>query len=169
MHETLRAAAALLILAAATPGVARPLTTQPQLVGTWKVVSLKVTSGGSVSRPLGEHPGGYLSFTPSRLWLLFVDPARGLPAASAYTDAEAGAAMKTHVSWTGRYTATGQTPDGLKVVAHVDTASSETLNGADRTYFMRIDGATLIVKSAPLIVPMTGALSSVEIELVRAD
>ena len=169
MHKTVRAAAAVLILAASAPIVAQTPTTRSQLVGTWKVVSLQVTSGGSVSKPLGEHPGGYLSFTPARLWLLFVDPARKPPAATAYTDAEAGAAMRTHVSWTGRYTATEQTPDGLKVVAHVDTASSETLNGVDRTYFMRIDGARLIVKSAPLIVPMTGALSSVEIELTRAD
>ena len=30
-----------------------------QLVGTWKVATLKTTSGGKVSHPLGDRPGGF--------------------------------------------------------------------------------------------------------------
>jgi hypothetical protein len=69
----------------------------------------------------------------------------------------------------GKYVTTDQTPDGLKLTSHVDTASSEALNGTDRVYFMRVVGNKLMMKSPGVIVPMTGALSIVEIELVKAD
>ena len=56
--------------------------------------------------------------------------------------------MKTQVSWTGKYIAGEQTADGIKVTAHVDTSSSETITGHDRVYFMRVDGNKLTVKIA---------------------
>ena len=51
----------------------------------------------------------------------------------------------------------------------VDAASSEAINNTDRVYLMRVDGKKLTVKSPGVIVPMTGATSVVEIELVKAD
>jgi hypothetical protein len=54
-------------------------------------------------------------------------------------------------------------------MSHVDTAASEALNGTDRVYFMRVDGNRLMMKSPGVIVPMTGATSIIEIELVKAD
>src|ERR1700692_2209057 len=168
MNKTLLTAAAVALFATSTPIYAQQLTTKQQIVGTWKVISLKATSGGKVSNPLGEHPAGYVSVTATRIWLLFVDSTRKAPAAPALTDAEAIAAMKSHVAWTGKYVTTDQTPDGMKLTAHVDTASSEALNGTDRVYFMRVDGNKLMMKSPGVIVPMTGATSVVEIELVKA-
>src|SRR5579863_2043311 len=169
MNKTLLAAAAIGLFATSTPICAQQMATKQQLVGTWKVVTLKATSGGKVSMPLGEHPAGYVSITPTRIWLLFVDSTRKAPAAPTLTDAEAIAAMKSSVAWTGKYVTSDQTPDGLKLTSHVDTASSEALNGTDRVYFMRVDGNKLMMKSPGVIVPMTGALSIVEIELVKAD
>ncbi|MGO9945519.1 MAG: lipocalin-like domain-containing protein [Steroidobacteraceae bacterium] len=169
MNKTLLAAAAVTLFATSTPICAQQMTTKQQLIGTWKVVTLKATSGGKVSNPLGEHPAGYVSVTATRIWLLFVDSTRKAPAAPTLTDAEAIAAMKSSVAWTGKYVTTDQTPDGLKLTSHVDTASSEALHGTDRVYFMRVDGNKLFMKSPGVIVPMTGALSIVEIELVKAD
>ena len=40
---------------------------------------------------------------------------------------------------------------------------------SDRVYFLRRDGNKMIVKSLGVIVPMTGATSIVEFELVKAD
>ena len=77
--------------------------------------------------------------------------------------------MKSHVAWTGKYTTADQTPDGLKITAHVDTASSQAITGNDRVYFMRVDGDKLTMKSPGVIVPMTGATSVVEIELTKAE
>jgi Lipocalin-like domain len=169
MNKTLLTAAAVALFATSTPICAQQMTTKQQVVGTWKVVTLKTTSAGKVSHPLGDHPAGYVSVTPTRIWLLFVDSTRKAPAAPTLTDAEAVAAMKSSVAWTGRYVTTEQTPDGLKLTAHVDTATSGALDGADRVYFMRVDDNRLMMKSPGVVVPMTGALSIVEIELVKAD
>jgi hypothetical protein len=144
-------------------------TTREQLIGSWKVFSLKTTSGGKVSYPLGEQVEGFVTVTPDRFWLLFVDATRKAPAAAALTDTEAVVMMKSHVAWTGKYTTDGQAPDGIKLIAHVDAASSEALSGTDRVYFLRASANKLTVKSAAIIVPMTGATSIVEFELVKAD
>jgi hypothetical protein len=51
--------------------------------------------GCLVKYPLGEHPQGYVTITPARMWLLLVDSNRAVPASASLTDAEAIAAMKT--------------------------------------------------------------------------
>ncbi len=56
------------LLAAAQQG-----TDRAQILGTWKVNTLKAVSGGQTRYPLGEHPSGFITITPERLWLLFVD------------------------------------------------------------------------------------------------
>ena len=45
----------------------------------------------------------------------------------------------------------------------------QAIVGNDRVYFMRVDGKKLTVKSPGVVVPMTGATSVVEFELVKAD
>jgi hypothetical protein len=160
---------AVALLAVSAPSYAQRATSKDQLVGTWKVVALKATSGDKVSYPLGEQPAGYVTITPDRLWLMFVDPTRKAPATAALTDAEAIAMMKSHVAWTGKYSTADQTPDGIKTTAHVDTASSQAITGSDRVYFMQVDGNKLMMTSPGVVVPMTGATSVVEIELVKAD
>ena len=77
--------------------------------------------------------------------------------------------MKSHVAWTGKYSTTEQTPDGVKLTAHVDAASSQAIFGTDRTYFLRVENNNLIIKSPGVIVPTTGAKSVVEFELSKAD
>jgi hypothetical protein len=77
--------------------------------------------------------------------------------------------MKSHVAWTGNYLTAEQTADGIKTTIHVDTASSQALAGTDRVYFVRVDGEKMVMKSPGVIVPMTGATSVVEIDLVKAD
>jgi Lipocalin-like domain len=161
--------AALGLVAAGAPLFAQQQTTKEQLLGTWKVLNLKAVTEDKVSYPLGDQVTGYVTITPTRFWLLFVDGTRKAPAAPALTDAEAIALMKTQVAWTGKYTADEQTAEGIRFTAHVDTASSQAITGNDRVYFMQVDGNKLMVKSPGVIVPMTGAKSVVEFELVKAD
>lgn len=169
MYSRVSRVMVLAMLAFFTPSYAQQAATQHQLLGTWRVVTLTATSEGVVRKPLGDHPAGYVSITPSRIWLLFVDSTRQPPATATLTDAEAIAAMKSHVAWTGRYVISDSTADGAKLTAHVDSASSEALNGTERVYFMRIDGNRLQMKSPGVIVPITGKLSVVDIELERAE
>ena len=169
MNGILSAAAAVAVFAASAPSYAQPATSKDRLIGTWKVETLKATSGDKVIYPLGERPTGYVTMTPERIWLLFVDSTRKAPAAARLTDAEAIAMMKSQVAWTGKYTTAEQTSDGIKVTAHVDAASSQAIVGNDRVYFMRVDGRKLVVKSPGVVVPMTGTTSVVEFELVKAE
>jgi hypothetical protein len=157
------------LLIASASYAQQPTTTKDQIVGTWRVQTLTATSGDKVTHPLGEQPTGYVTMTPERMWLLFVDATRKPPAAPTLTDAEAAEMMKTQVAWTGNYSTGAQTADGIKVTAHVDTSSSQTITGHDRVYFMRVDGNKMTVKSPGVVVPMTGALSVVEFELLRSD
>jgi hypothetical protein len=168
MNKILLATVTFALVAAAAPLYAQQAT-KDQLIGSWKVLSLKATTGDRVSYPLGKHVAGYVTVTPDRFWLLFVDSTRKAPAAATLTDAEAVAMMKSHVAWTGKYSTAEQTPEGIKLTARVDAASSQAIFGTDRVYFMRLDGNKLMVKSPGVIVPMTGATSVVEFELVKAD
>jgi len=72
----------LLLIAIAALLAAAPAQAQQQdpkeLVGTWKVVTLKATSGDKVNYPLGEKPEGYITITPRRMWSL-MGPERPLP------------------------------------------------------------------------------------------
>jgi hypothetical protein len=161
---------ALMMMVLSVPLQAQPVTTKDQLVGTWQLVSFTATSGNQVSYPLGEHPGGYIGFSPARFWVMLVDSSRKAPAAAALTDAEAVSLMKTSASYTGRYDVDpAQTPDGIKVTIHVDAASNQALTGTNRVFFMRVDGDKLTLKSPAVVVPMTGLTSVVQLQFVRTD
>ena len=161
--------ASIIALTAAGTSHAQQATTKDQLIGSWTVTSLKGTTGNKIFYPLGEHAAGYVTITPTRFWLLFVDSTRKAPASPTLTDAEAIAMMKTQVAWTGRYTTAEQTAEGLKITAHVDAASSQALFNTDRVYVIRVAGNKMTVKSPGVIVPMTGQTSVVEFELTKSD
>lgn len=147
----------------------RQTTTKDQLIGSWKVLSLKATTGNNVAYPLGDKVAGCVTITSDRIWLLFVDSTRKVPAAPSLTDAEAIAMMKSQVAWTGKYETGEQTADGIRLTAHVDAASSEAINNTDRVYHMRVNGSRLTVKSPAVVVPVTGDTSVVEFEMAKAD
>lgn len=169
MNRILLVIAAVALVAAGAPLFAQQQTTKEQLLGTWKVLNLKAVTDDKVSYPLGDQVTGYVTITPARIWLLFVDSTRKAPAAASLTDAESIAMMKSQVAWTDKYSTTDQTSEGIKLTTRVDTASSQAITGNDRVYFMRVDGDKLMVKSPGVIVPMTGAKSIVEFALVKAD
>lgn len=156
------------LMVAVAPARAQQTTTKDQLIGSWKVLNLKATVGAKVTYPLGEQVAGYVTITPTRFWLLFVDATRKVPVSPTLTDAEAIAMMKTQVAWTGKYTTGEQTHDGIKLTAHVDAASSQAIFDTDRVYFIRVDGNKMSVKGN-VIVPMTGQTSVVEFELVKSE
>ena len=146
------------------------MMTKEKLVGAWRLVSFKATAGDKVSYPLGEHPGGYVEITPTRYWVMLIDPTRKAPAAATLTDAEAIALMKSQVAYTGKYDVDPtQTPDGIKVIVHVDAASNQALTGTNRVLYSRVDGNKMSVKAPTLVVGTTGVTSVVQLEYVKAD
>jgi hypothetical protein len=87
-------------IAGSAPSEAQETMTKEKLIGPWRLVSFKATAGDKVSYPLGEHPGGYVEITPTRYWLMAIDPTRKAPAAATLTDAEAISLMKSQVAYT---------------------------------------------------------------------
>ena len=166
-HEQ-SAARHLCLCTVVAPSYSQQAKTKDQLIGSWKVLSLKATTGDKVTYPLGERVAGYVTITPTRFWLLFVDGTRKAPAAPTLTDAEAITMMKTQVAWTGKYTTAEQTAEGIKLTAHFDAASSQAIFDTDRIYSIRIDNNKMTA-TGKVVVPMTGATSIVEFELVKAD
>jgi|SRR5690242_9208363 len=154
-------------LASSSSQAQQPIT-KDALSGSWKVLSLKATTGDKVTRPLGDRVEGYVTITPTRIWLLFVDGTRKTPAAPTLTDVEAAEMMKTQVAWTGKYSLDEQTADGVKLTAHVDAASSQAIFNTDRVYFVRIDDNKIIF-TGKVVVPMTGATSTVVFEMTKSD
>ena len=167
MNKMLHAITAVALVAAAAPSYSQQATTKDQLLGSWKVVSLKATAGGNVSYPLGAQVAGFVTITSDRIWLLFIDSTRKAPASPTLTDAEAVAMMKSQVAWTGKYTTAEQTPEGIKLTARVDAASSQAIANTDRVYFVRVNGNKMTMKSPGVIVPMTGLTSVVEFDMVK--
>jgi hypothetical protein len=47
--------------------------TADKLIGTWQLISFKSIAGDQVSYPLGEQPGGYMAFSPTRFWVMTTD------------------------------------------------------------------------------------------------
>ena len=98
MKNLILAGVAVALVAASVPAGAQHETNKEQILGTWTVDTLKATSGDQITYPLGEHPSGFVTMTPERIWLLFVDSSREAPAAPTLTDAEAIAMMKSQVA-----------------------------------------------------------------------
>jgi Lipocalin-like domain len=169
-HVLVAISALVTIAFAPPPSLAQQATIKNHLVGTWQLVAFKAMSGDKVSYPLGEQPGGYIGFSPARFWVMLVDTTRKAPASAALTDAEAISLMKSSASYTGKYDADPTpTPDGIKVTIHVDAATNQALTGTDRIFFMRVDGGKLTLKSPAVVVPMTGAISVVELDFVKTE
>jgi hypothetical protein len=141
-----------------------------EVVGTWRLVSAKSTSGNEVKNMFGEHPGGYIGFTASRFWVMLVDTDRKAPAGAVLTDSEALSMMKTSAAYTGKYDADqAPTSEGIKAVIHVDAAAQQALAGTDRVFFVRVEGNRLTLKSPSVFVPMTGLTSAVQLEFVKVE
>jgi hypothetical protein len=157
-------------IAGSVPSEAQETMTKEKLIGPWRLVSFKATAGNKVSYPLGEHPGGYIEITPTRYWVMLIDPARKAPAAATLSDAEAISLMKSQVAYTGKYDIDpAQTADGIKITIHVDAASNQALTGTNRVLYARVDGNKMSVKSPTLIVGTSGITSVVELEYAKAE
>jgi len=98
MKQVLLVTVAFALVCSVAPSYAQQATTKDQLIGSWKVLSLKATAADTVTYPLGEQVAGYVTITPTRFWLLFFDATRKAPAAPTLTDAEAITMMKTQVA-----------------------------------------------------------------------
>jgi hypothetical protein len=123
---------------------------EPNVVGNWKLVSYlsEELATGNKTNPLGEHPKGYLIYTPEgRMIALCVHEKRKAPK----IDEDRIDLHKYMLAYSGRYTVEGE-----KVVHHVDISWNESFTGTDQVRFVRLEGDMLTIKTAPSENPITG-------------
>ena len=136
-------AGALASLAPIAAAYGQQATAKDKIVGNWRLVSLftKEIATGKTTSPLGEHPKGYLIYTPEgRMVALLVHEKRSPPQA----DEDRITLHKYMVAYSGRYSVGGD-----KVVHDVDISLNESWTGTDQVRFFELEGDKLTI-TAPV-------------------
>ena len=134
----------LALLLAAVPARADDASDREKIVGTWKLVSVVYEDQESKARTpvLGQHPKGYQIATPEGRWLALVTAdGRKVP----QTDEERAQALRTMISYSGRYRV-----EGGKVITKVEVAWNEAWVGGEQVRFIRFEGDLLHIESPPM-------------------
>ena len=122
-----------------------------QIVGVWKLVSVDYEDQETKARTpvLGAKPRGYQIATADGLWLALVTAeTRPIPK----TDEERAQALRTMISYSGRYRV-----EGGKVVTKVEVAWNEAWVGGEQIRFIRFEGDDLLhIESPPMPHPNVG-------------
>ena len=116
-----------------------------QLVGTWQYRSQTITEvqSGKVTKPFGEKPTGYISYTKGGrlIFVLFGDREKPtLP----FKDEDRVKLFNTMASGSGTYKV-----EGNKLTVTYDTSYHELWTGTTQTRMFEIKGNTLTITSAP--------------------
>jgi hypothetical protein len=116
-----------------------------KIVGTWKLVSVVYEDQATKERTpvYGNSPRGYQIATPEGRWLALVT-AENRPVPK--TDEERAQALRTMISYSGRY----RVEDG-KVTTKVEVAWNEAWVGGEQVRFIRFEGDDLLhIESPPM-------------------
>ena len=121
-----------------------------QIVGTWKLVSVNYEDQETktLTPVLGEHPRGSQIATADGRWLALVT-AENRPVPK--TDEERAQALRTMISYSGRYRV-----EGNKVTTKVEIAWNEAWVGGEQVRFVRFEGDKLFIESPPMPHPNVG-------------
>lgn len=139
-----------------------------RIVGTWRVTSFSALTveTGEVSRPYGEHPIGYIQYSPGGHVLVFLQAGevrKDVPVP--YSDA---VRAEIHRSIFGAYAGTYNV-DGNKVIHHVKAAWQPDWIGGDQVRFVERHGDRLTINTAPLLSSVTGKQIVATLEFERAE
>jgi hypothetical protein len=146
---------AVLAALATWAGVLPAASAENALVGTWQLTgfSLVVLDTKETSRPYGDHPTGYIQFSPGGHMVMFLAAGELRPPASgSYTDSERADVHRAIVgAYAGTYTVEGNT-----VVYHVLTSWRPEWIGRDQIRYFETNGTNLMIKTTPVTFTRTG-------------
>jgi hypothetical protein len=123
------------------------------LLGTWHLKSFvrEVAGTGERYNQLGEHPDGYISYSPDgRMVVLFVSGDQPRPR-NEPSDEERIKLHKSMLAYGGTYTLSPG-----KVVHHIDIEWDGRRLGTDQVRFYTIEGDTLSIKTELNKSPLDG-------------
>ena len=121
-----------------------------QIVGTWTLVSVNYEDQETkaLTPVLGANPRGSQIATRDGRWLALVTAEkRPVPK----TDEERAQALRTMISYSGRYRV-----EGNKVTTKVEIAWNEAWVGGEQVRFVRLEGDKLFIESPPMPHPNVG-------------
>ena len=125
------------------------------IVGTWQLTeySQLILDTKEVIRPFGDHPIGYIQYSPGGHMLVFLTAGElKRPSSATYTDSERAEIHKGIINgYVGTYTVNGN-----KVIHHVLTSSRPEFMGSDQIRYFEVSGKTLIIKTAPIKAVQSG-------------
>ena len=123
------------------------------LLGTWQLKSFvrEVAGTGERYNQLGDHPNGYISYSPDgRMVVLFVSGDQLRPR-NEPSDEERIKLHKSMLAYGGTYTVSPG-----KVVHHIDIEWDGRRLGTDQVRFYTIEGDALLLKTEPNKSPIDG-------------
>jgi hypothetical protein len=123
------------------------------LLGTWRLRSFvrEVAGTGERYNQLGDHPDGYLTYSPDgRMLALFVSDDQPRPQKEP-SDEERIKLHKSMLAYGGTYSVSPG-----KVVHHIDIEWDGRRIGTDQVRFYAIDGDMLTIKTEPNKSPVDG-------------
>ena len=131
-------------------GIAARADVKDQIVGTWTLVSVNYEDQDTkaLTPVLGVHPRGRQIATADGRWLALVT-AENRPVPK--TDEERAQALRTMISYSGRYRV-----EGNKVITKVEIAWNEAWVGGEQVRFVRFEGDRLLIESPPMPHPNVG-------------
>lgn len=122
------------------------MTSDTQLLGTWRLAGLSRATPAGVAIP--DRPRhGLLTFAPGgRMSLMLTWTGRAAPAADLPTDDERAELHKSLIAFAGRYST-----NGGRVTFHVEMSWNETWTGEDhpRHFALEADRLTLVTDPRP--------------------
>ena len=124
------------------------------ILGTWKLKSFvrEVFATGEKLNQYGEHPDGYLSYSPDgRMYAIGAWEKRVKPRNADPQDEERIKLHQSMFAYAGTYTL-----ESGKVVHHLDISWNEAWTGTDQVRFYKLDGDTLTITTAPNKSPYDG-------------
>jgi len=124
------------------------------VVGSWRLVSwVEVeTESKSVHAPFGDNPTGVITYTPDgRMSLFIIDPKRKPAAGPKATDAEADELYRTMIAYSGAYSI-----EGNKVTHKIEFSWNQAWTGTNQQRFVEVKDNQLIIKTPPIISPVSG-------------
>jgi hypothetical protein len=121
--------------------IASPSFGQQSLVGTYKLVSQVVETGGTPTEPYGKAPQGYLVMTPTRAVIFYTAANRKF----GMSVDDKAALFETMTGWAGVYRL-----EESKLIIRVDASWVENWNGKDQVRNWALSGNRLTLTSDPM-------------------
>lgn len=137
------------------------------IIGTWRVMSFSTldVESSKLSYPYGEHPTGYIQYSPGGHMVNVMSAEQAVNAKPPFTDA---AKIAIYNSLASAYAAT-YTIQGNKVTHHVINGYRPDWVGGDQTRFLELKGSQLTIKTAPILSLFTGKTVINTLTFVREE